>query len=136
MKVSFVAGVGPIIRDGSSRSFWGDQLGIELEGAAPDYWVSDEDELDGVKAFTLWPLEQAAESCFGSPAWPADIPAPQAWLDLDVESGAAVGEAAGELEALGSDDQPPAESRGIADRHHLHTLDALQSRSRLIVISP
>jgi hypothetical protein len=42
MKVSFVAGFGPIVRDvASSRAFWGAGLGIELEEAAPSYWTSD-----------------------------------------------------------------------------------------------
>ena len=74
MKVSFVAGFGPIVRDvDASRAFWGAGLGIKLEEAAPSYWTSD--DLDGVKAFGLWPLGQAAESCFGTDTWPPDIPA-------------------------------------------------------------
>jgi catechol 2,3-dioxygenase-like lactoylglutathione lyase family enzyme len=100
MKVSFVAGFGPIVRElDSSRAFWGGGLGIALEEAAPSYWTND--DLQGVKAFALWPLAQAAESCFGTDAWPEDVPAPQAWLELDVESQQAVSEAAAELEAAG-----------------------------------
>ena len=100
MKVSFVAGFGPIVRDvEASRAFWGGGMGIELEEAAPGYWTND--DLEGVRAFALWPLAQAAESTFGSPTWPREIPAPQAWLELDVASPDAVGEAARELEAAG-----------------------------------
>ncbi len=100
MKVSFVAGFGPIVRDvDASRTFWGAGLGIALEEAAPSYWTSD--DLDGVKAFALWPLGQAAQSCFGTDTWPEAIPAPQAWLELDVESPDAVAAAAAELEAAG-----------------------------------
>ena len=100
MKVSFVAGFGPIVRDvDASREFWGADLGIELEEAAPDYWTND--SLDGVKAFALWPLSQAAESCFGTETWPSDSPAPQAWMELDAESPEAVSAAAAELEAAG-----------------------------------
>jgi catechol 2,3-dioxygenase-like lactoylglutathione lyase family enzyme len=100
MKVSFVAGFGPIVRNvGSSRAFWGDGLGIELEEGAPSYWTND--DLEGVKAFALWPLAQAAESCFGTERWPDEIPAPQAWLEFDVESPDAVSAAAAELEAAG-----------------------------------
>jgi hypothetical protein len=100
MKVSFVAGFGPIARDtGSSRKFWGGDLGIELEEAAPDYWTND--SLDGVKAFALWPLSQAAEACFGTEVWPSDIPVPQAWLELDMESPTEVSAAAAELGAAG-----------------------------------
>jgi catechol 2,3-dioxygenase-like lactoylglutathione lyase family enzyme len=100
MKVSFVAGFGPIVRDvASSRAFWGAGLGIELEEAAPSYWTSD--DMDGVKAFALWPLGQAAESCFGTDTWPEDIPPPQAWMELDVESPEEVTAAITELEAAG-----------------------------------
>lgn len=100
MKPAFVAGFGPIVRDvQASRRFWGEGLGIELEEAAPQYFTND--SLDGVKAFALWPLSQAAESCFGTDAWPDDITAPQAWLELDVETSAAVGAAVEELQAAG-----------------------------------
>jgi len=85
MKPAFVAGFGPIVRDtDASRTFWGEGLGIKLEEASPGYWTND--DLEGVKAFALWPLSQAAESCFGTDAWPADLPEPQAWMELDVET--------------------------------------------------
>jgi catechol 2,3-dioxygenase-like lactoylglutathione lyase family enzyme len=100
VKISFVAGFGPIVRDvEASRAFWGRGLGISLEEAAPQYFTND--DLEGVKAFALWPLSQAAESTFGTDAWPEDIPAPQAWLELDVESAEAVPAAVAELEAAG-----------------------------------
>lgn len=54
-----------------------------------------------MKAFALWPLDQAAESCFGADSWPQEIPAPQAWVELDVDSPEAVTSAIGELEAAG-----------------------------------
>ena len=100
MNVCFVAGFGPIIRDpDSSHSFWAQGMGIPLKEAAPGFWAVD--DLEGTKAFGLYPLSQAAEQCFGTSVWPAEIPAPQAWIDLDVESPAAVAEAATELEAAG-----------------------------------
>jgi catechol 2,3-dioxygenase-like lactoylglutathione lyase family enzyme len=100
VKASFVAGFGPIVRDVDySRAFWGAGLGIELEEAAPRYWTND--DLDGVRAFALWPLDRAAESCFGSDTWPEEIPAPQAWMELDVDSPEAVTDAVAELEAAG-----------------------------------
>ncbi len=96
MQVQFVAGFGPIVRDvDASRVFWGADLGITREEAALNYWTND--DLDGVKAFALWPLSQASESCFGTNRWPEEIPAPQAWLEFDVASPAAVAE----LEASG-----------------------------------
>lgn len=100
MKIRFVAGFGPIVREqGAAHAFWGDGLGIELSEAAPGYFTND--ELEGVKAFTMWPLTQAAEATFGSPQWPADLPVPQAWLELDVESPEAVAAAVEELRAGG-----------------------------------
>jgi catechol 2,3-dioxygenase-like lactoylglutathione lyase family enzyme len=101
MRVSFVTGFGPVVRDvESSRAFWSRGLGIQLERLAPDYWTTD--ALEGVKAFTLWPLDHAAATCFGSDGWPEDIPAPQAWMEVEVESPDAVAEAAAELEAAGN----------------------------------
>ena len=100
MKVAFIAGFGPIVRDiDEARRFWGEGLGIGLTEAAPSYWTND--DLEGVKAFALWPLAQAAESTFGTEAWPEDLPTPQAWIEMDVESAEAVGEAVAELEAGG-----------------------------------
>ncbi|HEX6655829.1 MAG TPA: glyoxalase [Candidatus Limnocylindria bacterium] len=100
MKISFVAGFGPIVRDpSSSKAFWNADLGIELQELSPDYWVSD--NLDGVKHFGMWPLDQAAEATFGAAGWPDDVPAPQAWIELDVESAEAVAPAVAELAAVG-----------------------------------
>ena len=66
---------------------------------APDYYGTD--DIDGVRAFALWPLAHAAENTFGTTDWPADLPTPQAWIELDVESADAVREAADELVAKG-----------------------------------
>ena len=100
VKVSFVAGFGPIVPDtDAARRFWQSGLGIDLSEAAPGYFATD--DLGGVRAFALWPLSQAAESTFGAEAWPDDIPTPQAWIELDVDSATAVGEAVAELAAGG-----------------------------------
>ena len=83
MKVSFVAGFGPITREAdAAHGFWRDGLGIEFEEAAPGYFTND--DLDGVKAFAMWPLAHAAEATFGTAEWPADVPTPQAWIELDI----------------------------------------------------
>lgn len=100
MQITFMAGCGPIVRDvETSRAFWGDALGIALSEAAPSYFTSD--DLEGVKAFALWPLAQAAESTFGTDAWPDNIPAPTTWMELDVASAEEVGTAVAELEQRG-----------------------------------
>lgn len=84
--VKFVAGFGPIVKDpASSAHFYRDLLGLPLETMQgdPDYLHSG--DVEGVRHFALWPLAGAAESCFGTPQWPASIPTPSAWLEFDVE---------------------------------------------------
>jgi catechol 2,3-dioxygenase-like lactoylglutathione lyase family enzyme len=83
VKVLFVTGFGPIVRDDASRAFYADHLGIELK---EEHGYRHTETLDGVKAFALWPLSQAAESCFGTKEWPGDKPVPHAWLEFDVEN--------------------------------------------------
>ena len=90
LKVLFVAGFGPVVRDaGAGKSFYQDVLQLPLEAMPhdPDYLHGE--TLAGVKHFALWPLPSAAESCFGTKTWPDDVPAPQAWLEFDVEDVAA-----------------------------------------------
>ena len=100
MKIGFVAGFGPITRDAdAAHAFWRDGLGIEFEEPAPGYFTND--SLDGVRAFAMWPLAQAAEATFGSSEWPDDLPTPQAWLELDVESAEAVSAAIAEMAGAG-----------------------------------
>ena len=82
-KVLFVAGFGPIVQDiTKSHKFYLDALGLSFQKDG-DYLHTD--KLKGVKHFALWPLSQAAQSCFGSETWPSDIPVPQAWLEFDVD---------------------------------------------------
>jgi len=61
--VLFVAGFGPIVRDpAASRGFYSEVLGLPVKEDSNGYLHTG--ELDGVKHFALWPLAQAAESCF------------------------------------------------------------------------
>lgn len=100
MKLQFIAGFGPIGRsDASSVAFWSGALGIPFEEPAPGYRTND--SLEGAKAFAIWPLDQAAESTFGTAQWPPQMPIPQAWIEFDVGSAAEVIEAAAELAAAG-----------------------------------
>ncbi|MDQ0462461.1 catechol 2,3-dioxygenase-like lactoylglutathione lyase family enzyme [Caulobacter ginsengisoli] len=94
VNVAFVAGFGPLVKDPkASKAFYLEALGLPLEEMAdnPDYCHSE--KLDGVRHFALWPLAQAAQSCFGLDAWPADTPEPHSWLEFDVDDVAAAGEA-------------------------------------------
>jgi len=90
LKVLFVAGFGPVVRDApASAALYRDALQLPLEAMPndPDYLHGE--TLAGVKHFALWPLASAADSCFGTKTWPADVPVPQAWLEFDVEDVAA-----------------------------------------------
>ena len=83
-KVLFVAGFGPIVRDlAESHKFYLDALGLSFQKEG-DYLHMG--KLDGVKHLALWPLSQAAQSCFGSENWPAGQTVPQAWLEFDVDN--------------------------------------------------
>ncbi|HET8655107.1 MAG TPA: VOC family protein [Longimicrobiaceae bacterium] len=84
VEVLFIAGFGPIVADrAQSRALYGESLGIPLKEEGGGYLHTE--SLEGAKTFALWPLSQAAYSCFGTESWPAEIPVPQAWLEFDVE---------------------------------------------------
>ena len=84
MKVLFIAGFGPVASDvEASRRLYEDALGITFKKEEGDYRHTE--ELKGANTFAVWPLDQAAESCFGSSDWPTDVVRPQAWLEFDVD---------------------------------------------------
>ena len=98
MKVSFLAGLGPLVRDpAASLRFYRDILGLPLVG--DDYIAAD--NWAGTRHFGQWTLADASESIFGTREWPADVPIPQVNLEFDVESPEAVEAAAAELTAAG-----------------------------------
>lgn len=85
LKVLFIAGFGPIVQDiAESRKLYVDTLGIQFKEESGDYLHTE--AVPGAKSFALWPLSQAAESCFGNDSWPDNIPAPHGWLEFDVEN--------------------------------------------------
>lgn len=97
LKVLFVAGFGPIVRDvPASRGLYSESLGIRFKEEDGGYLHTE--SLDGAKTFALWPLAQAAQSCFGRESWPDEVPAPHAWCEFDVDS---VEDATAELETRG-----------------------------------
>jgi catechol 2,3-dioxygenase-like lactoylglutathione lyase family enzyme len=97
IEVLFVAGFGPIARDpAASRKFYSEALALQFTEDANGYLHTG--ALDGVKHFALWPLTQAAESCFGRDQWPGDLPVPQAWIEFDVEN---IEKATAELKSQG-----------------------------------
>ena len=85
LKILFIAGFGPIVRDiGESRKLYQDVLGIPFKQENGGYLHTE--SVPGAKTFALWPLSQAAQSCFGKESWPQTIPVPQAWLEFDVDN--------------------------------------------------
>ena len=96
IKTLFVAGFGPITRDDAkARKLYQSGLGIPFK-ETNGYLHTD--ELEGAKSFALWPLSQAARSCFGLNSWPDNVPEPQAWIEFDVDD---VEKATEELQSQG-----------------------------------
>jgi hypothetical protein len=85
VKVLFIAGFGSIVRDAAaSRKLYADDLGLVFKEESGGYLHTE--ALQGAKTFALWPLSQAAQSCFDKRSWPGDIPVPHAWLEFEVDS--------------------------------------------------
>ncbi|HEY6787122.1 MAG TPA: hypothetical protein VI365_07400, partial [Trebonia sp.] len=57
--------------------------------------------IPGSKHFGIWPLPEAAEACFGTSRWPADLVVPQASIEFEVADADAVAEAGEELRRAG-----------------------------------
>lgn len=97
IKILFIAGFGPITRGAAeSRKLYAGALGISFQEEPGGYLHTG--ALEGAKHFGVWPLSQAAQSCFGQDTWPADVPIPQAWLEFEVDN---VDEATAQLELQG-----------------------------------
>lgn len=97
-------------------------LGLPLTGDE-DYVFTE--ALPGVKHFGVWPLAQAAQSCFGTDTWPVERPVPQASIEFDVED---VTAAADEIRGRGYELLHPARTEPWGQ-----TIARLQSPGGLIV---
>jgi catechol 2,3-dioxygenase-like lactoylglutathione lyase family enzyme len=96
MNVLFISSFAPIVTDrAATKKLYVDTLGLDFEDA--DGYLHSE-KVEGVKHFGLWPIEQAAQACFGTDEWPKDIQQPQASVEFEVED---VADAAKELEDRG-----------------------------------
>jgi Glyoxalase/Bleomycin resistance protein/Dioxygenase superfamily len=97
IRVLFIAGFGPIVREAAaSRRLYRHTFGIAFKEEEGGYLHTE--ALKGAKSFALWPLSEAAQSCYGKDSWPGDVPIPQAWVEFDVDD---VGKATAELESRG-----------------------------------
>jgi hypothetical protein len=101
MKIEFISSMAVVTAEPAvSRKLFIDTLGLPLERhEGDDYYFSE--SIAGAKHFGVWPLSQAAEACFGTPEWPADLPMPQACIEFEVADIAGVEAAAQELEQKG-----------------------------------
>lgn len=96
-RVLFIAGFGPIVREAeASRKLYSQAFGIPFKEENDGYLHTE--ALKGANSFALWPLSQAAQSCYGKDSWPGEVPVPQAWIEFDVDD---VEEATAELESRG-----------------------------------
>jgi hypothetical protein len=99
MKIEFVGSVAVVAAEPDrDRELFVQALGLPLAG--DDGYVHSE-QIAGSRSFGIWPLAQAAQACFGTPAWPAGHPVPQASIEFEVAAADAVGPAAAELAARG-----------------------------------
>ena len=100
MKIEFVTSVAVITpKPAESRRLYMDTLGLPLKQLDGDYFASE--EIGGCKHFGVWPLEQAAQACFGTTSWPAEVPVPQASVEFEVADADAVAAGAEELRSQG-----------------------------------
>lgn len=100
MQVEFVTSVAVITTDASaSRALYIDALRLPLKQLDGEYFASE--EIGGCKHFGVWPLDQAAQACFGVSQWPEDVTTPQASLEFELADETAVVEGAQELRSRG-----------------------------------
>ena len=101
MNILFITSFAVIAPDPpKSRELYVEALGLPLSaGEDGEYWHSE--EIAGSKHFGVWPLSQAAEACFGTPSWPAELSVPQASVEFEVEDADAVTAAGEELKRAG-----------------------------------
>ena len=100
MDIRFVTSVSVVsAHPAEDRRLFVDTLGLPLQPAGAegsDYVFSE--AVAGTRHFGVWPLAEAALSCFGQASWPDSHPVPQASIEFEVDD---VQAAAQELEARG-----------------------------------
>ena len=101
MDIAFISSVSVIAPDPPrSRNLYVTTLGLPLRQAeGAEYYLSE--DIAGSKHFGVWPLSEAAESCFGTSAWPEDRPVPQMSIEFEMDDEQSVATAAAELEQQG-----------------------------------
>lgn len=101
MQIEFIASFATVTTDvAASRALYVEALGLPLAHADGDDYLHSGD-IEGSKHFGVWPLEQAAQACFGTAEWPAHTPIPQASVEFECADAGAVQDAADELRERG-----------------------------------
>jgi hypothetical protein len=84
MEIKCIAGFSVITKQpNASASLYREILGLPLERyEMTGYYFMD--KFPGANHFGVWPLEMAAQSCFGQYEWPASVPEPSATIDFEL----------------------------------------------------
>ncbi len=132
IEILFIAGFGPVVRDtNTSRRLYVETLDIPFKEESGGYLHTG--AIPGAKHFALWPLSQAAESCFGNSIWPDSLQVPHAWLEFDVNSverarGAGIDGTSNAYQeqegTVGSNREQISRSRRAAGGAYVHSVDA------------
>jgi hypothetical protein len=131
MKVLFIAGFGPITSSVTeSRRLYQDALGIRFKVEEGEYLHTE--EIKGANTFAVWPLAQAADSCFGRTACVAGVRC-RRHRDRNARArGAGLPAARAKPHgAVGPGCDAAAEPRGIAGRCHRDAVDARRGSALL-----
>lgn len=108
MDILYISSFAVITADPSaSGRLYRDALRLPLHPDDTGTYYSSE-SIEGSRHFGVWPLDQAAQACFGSDRWPADRRVPQASVEFEVADEAAVAAAGTELVEAGFDLLHPA----------------------------
>ena len=102
MTILFVSSIAIVGNNAAANAkLYLETLGLPLERHSSDSNYLFSEKMEGAKHFGVWPLEQAAEACFGKKVWPADKPTPQFCIEFEVADAPSVAAAAKELQAKG-----------------------------------
>ena len=88
MDIRFVAGVAVITTDPThDKDLFVGALGLPLRPpvSVPGSEYVYSEDVEGVKHFGVWPLKEAAQTCFGRETWPDTHLVPQATIEFEVD---------------------------------------------------
>jgi catechol 2,3-dioxygenase-like lactoylglutathione lyase family enzyme len=117
-----------------SRRLYTDAFGLPLKQLDGEYFASE--DLDGCGHFGVWPLEQAAQSCFGTMVWPDHVPVPQVTLEFEVAYVEAVAAGAEELRGGGYQLLHDARREPWPDRGAAHLARRCPRRRLIRAVAP